>query len=82
MAGAGVFWLLLGMVVLVAAGLLAVVIGVFWYLPDKMATIIETNPRVEETIRATATNFLQPDNEGGKFIAARLRSLAPQGMVS
>jgi hypothetical protein len=56
------------------AGLLAVVIGVFWYLPDKMATIIETNPRVEETIRATATNFLQPDNEGGKFIAARLRS--------
>jgi len=56
------------------AGLIAVVIGVFWYLPDKMATTIQTNPRVEETIRATATSFLQPENEGGKFIAARLRS--------
>lgn len=56
------------------AGLLAVVIGVFWYLPDKMATIIQTDPGVADTIRATATNFLQPGNRGGKFIATQLKS--------
>jgi hypothetical protein len=53
-------------------GLLAILFGLFYYLPDKMSTMIRTDRQVEEVIRTTATSFLQPDKEGGKTIATNV----------
>jgi hypothetical protein len=55
-----------------SGGLIAIIVGFFFFLPDKMKTMIQTDPEVEKVIRETATDFLKPDKDGGKAITTNV----------
>jgi hypothetical protein len=55
------------------AGVLAIILTIFVWIPEQMKTIIETNPVIQKTLDKSALDYLNDPDKGQQFISSQLK---------
>ena len=56
------------------AGVIAIILTIFVWIPEQMKTIIETNPVIQKTLDKSASEYLNDPEKGQRFISAQLKT--------
>jgi hypothetical protein len=56
------------------AGIIAIILTIFFWIPGKIETIIETNPVIQKTLDKSATEYLNDPDKGQLFISNQLET--------
>jgi len=55
------------------AGIIAIILTIFVWIPEQMKTIIETNPVIQKTLDKSASDYLNDPEKGQRFISSQLQ---------
>jgi len=55
------------------AGVVAIILTIFIWIPEQMKTIIESNPVIQKTLDQSASDYLNDPEKGQRFISSQLK---------